>query len=109
MTNKDKEKMFLDLNGVLVKFWIEQGRPDKEVKVELLERMLHWYKEMGYIVQDNLENSTETIGDDLEEAAKQYALLFADGSKWMDDGKYRGFIAGANWQKEQLKDKDNER
>ena len=46
---------------------------------------------------------------DLEEAAKEYALLFADGSKWMDDGKYRGFIAGANWQKEQLKDKDNER
>ena len=45
---------------------------------------------------------------DLEEAAKEYALLFADGSKWMDDGKYKGFIAGANWQKEQLKDKDNE-
>ena len=104
--------MFLDLNGVLVKFWIEQGRPDKEVKIELLERMLHWYKKMGYIVQDNQEGSTEAVGEDLEEAAEE---------SWVDyeyrehpKGLYYtcyidGFKAGAKWQLNKLKDKDNEK
>ena len=53
LIDADKEKMFLDLNSVLVKFWIDKGRPDKEIKIELLERMLHWYKNMGNIIQDN--------------------------------------------------------
>ena len=52
MTNEEKDKLFLDLNSVLVKFWISKGRPSKELKIELLERMLHWYKTMGTIVQD---------------------------------------------------------
>lgn len=56
MNKEDKEKMFLELNSVLVKFWIEKGRPDKELKIELLERMLNWYKKMGYVVLDNLDN-----------------------------------------------------
>lgn len=55
LTDADKEKMFLDLNSVLVKFWIANGRPDKEVKIELLERMLHWYRNMGYVTFDNNE------------------------------------------------------
>lgn len=52
----DKEKMFLDLNSVLVKFWIEQGRPDKDVKIELMERMLHWYRTGGIVIPDNGQN-----------------------------------------------------
>ena len=51
--------MFLDLNGVLVKFWKEQGRPDKEIKIELLERMLNWYKKMGYVTLDKQEQPSE--------------------------------------------------
>jgi len=50
MDNKDK--MFLELNSVLVKFWKEQGRPDKSIRIELLERMVHWYKTMGTVVLD---------------------------------------------------------
>jgi len=52
LTQSEKEKMFLDLNSTLVKFWIQKGRPSKEVKIELLERMLNWYKKMGYITMD---------------------------------------------------------
>ena len=52
MTQEDKEDLFLELNSVLVKFWIANGRPDKEVKIELLERMLNWYKHMGSITMD---------------------------------------------------------
>lgn len=54
------EKMFLDLNSVLVKFWKDQGRPDKEVKIALLERMLNWYKKMGYITLDTLSEEPDT-------------------------------------------------
>ena len=52
LTQSEKEKMFLELNSTLVKFWIQKGRPSKEVKIELLERMLNWYKKMGYITMD---------------------------------------------------------
>lgn len=52
MTREEIEKMFLELNSVLVKFWKEQGRPDREIKIELLERMLHWYRNMGYATLD---------------------------------------------------------
>ena len=53
MTPNEKEKMFLSLNGVLVKFWIEQGRPAQEIKIEMLERMLHWYKNSGTVTLDS--------------------------------------------------------
>ena len=53
MTPNEKEKMFLNLNGALVKFWIEQGRPAQEIKIEMLERMLHWYKNSGTITLDS--------------------------------------------------------
>lgn len=33
----------------------------------------------------------------LEEAANEYAILDEEG-KWKDGGKYKGFIAGAEWQ-----------
>lgn len=52
ITNEEKEKMFLELNSVLVRFWASNGRPPKELKIELLERMLHWYKTMGTITLD---------------------------------------------------------
>lgn len=41
--------------------------------------------------------------EDLEEAANKYAILDEEG-KWKDGGKYKGFIAGAEWQR--LKDKE---
>ena len=37
----------------------------------------------------------------LEEAAEEYAQLDEDGV-WKDGGKYKGFIAGAEWQKSQI-------
>ena len=40
------------------------------------------------------------VDKDLEEAAEEYALLFEDSTKWKDGGKYKGFIAGAEWQAE---------
>lgn len=61
------EKIFLDLNSVLVKFWKDQGRPDKEVKIALLERMLNWYKKMGYITLDTL---SEEPGVDVTDFCK---------------------------------------
>lgn len=107
MTQQEKDKMFLDLNSVLVKFWKEQGRPDKEVKIELLERMLNWHKKMGTITLD--KQSKEPVSKDLEEAAvngadellampKDYVLA-AKADYW--NGAYDGFIVGAGWQKEQ--------
>lgn len=52
MTIAEREKLFLELNTVLVKFWKENGRPDNGIRIQLLERMLHWYKNMGNITQD---------------------------------------------------------
>lgn len=51
-TTPEEERMLLDLNSTLVKFWIGKGRPKKEVKARLLRRMLNWYKKSGTIVQD---------------------------------------------------------
>ena len=48
----EKEKLFLDLNGVLVRFWKERGRPPKEVKADLLEKMLEWYRKKADAVPD---------------------------------------------------------
>ena len=45
--------------------------------------------------------SMEQIRKDLEEAANEYAILDEEG-KWKDGGKYKGFIAGSKWQKEQM-------
>lgn len=45
--------MFLDLNSVLVKFWKEQGNPSKEVRIQLLKRMIHWYEHEGTITLDS--------------------------------------------------------
>lgn len=52
MSEKEVGKLFSELNSHLVKFWIEHGRPDKEVKIKLLERMLNWYKKMGFVSFD---------------------------------------------------------
>ena len=97
MTQQEKEKMFLDLNSVLVKFWIEQGRPDKEIKIELLERMLNWYKKMGYVIPDG--QSKEPINEDLEEAAKEYATTHLRNNEFPTADS--AFIAGAEWQEKQ--------
>lgn len=53
MSIEEEEKMFLELNSTLVKFWIKNGRPSKDIKIRLLERMLHWYKNSGIVVQDD--------------------------------------------------------
>ena len=51
----EKERLFQALNSVLVKFWKDNGNPDKKIRIELLERMLHWYKNMGTVTLDNKE------------------------------------------------------
>lgn len=53
MLLKEKDKLFSELNTVLVKFWQEHNKPDLETRIELLERMTHWYKNMGTITLDN--------------------------------------------------------
>lgn len=52
LTWNEKEDLFWELSTDLVEFWIRHGRPDKRVKVELLERMLEWYRKMGYATMD---------------------------------------------------------
>lgn len=108
MTQQEKEIMFLDLNSVLVKFWIEQGRPDKEVRIELLERMLNWQKKMGTITLDG--QSKEPVSEDLEEAARLYAIPhfmkdidvnYIEEYPY-DSGLEAAFKAGAEWQKKQM-------
>lgn len=98
MTQQEKERMFLDLNSVLVKFWIEQGRPDKEIKIELLERMLNWYKKMGYVILDG--QSKEPVSEDLEKAADDFAEFYDQGT--CDGIAQDCFIAGVRWQKSQM-------
>lgn len=85
MTQQEKEKMFLDLNSVLVKFWIEQGRPDKEIKIELLERMLNWQKKAGIVIPD--EQSKEPVSDDLEKEIKTWIpahIVGGDKAPWKE-------------------------
>ena len=53
MLLKEKDKLFSELNTVLVKFWQDHNKPDLETRIELLERMTHWYKNMGTITLDN--------------------------------------------------------
>ena len=52
MTEQEKGHLFLELNSTLVKFWKEHGRPDKEIKAELMKRFAHWYENEGIITQD---------------------------------------------------------
>ena len=106
MTQKEFEKMFLDLNSVLVKFWIEQGRPAKEIKIELLERMLSWYKKMGYVTLDKQEDK---LPEGLEEAAWKYAPDLPSynigGGYLPPQSRYdlrTAFKDGAEWQKSKI-------
>lgn len=55
LTEDEKGSMFLELNGVLVRFWREQGRPDTKVRIALMERMLNWYRNGGTITMDRKE------------------------------------------------------
>lgn len=41
MTQQKKERMFLDLNATLVKFRKDNGRPNKGLRIEMLERLLN--------------------------------------------------------------------
>lgn len=43
---------YFALNGVLVRFFKEQGVKDKEEMIVYLERILKWYKKMGYATLD---------------------------------------------------------
>lgn len=110
MTQQEKEIMFLYLNDVLVKFWIEQGRPDKEVRIELIEKMLNWYKKMANVIPDG--QSKEPVSEDLEEAAEEYKQGEVDTNvDYHDDtgeplcfmeALKPAFIAGAEWQKSKM-------
>jgi len=104
MTQNEKERMFLDLNGVLVKFWVEKGRPDKEIKIELLERMLGWYKKMGYITLDKQEE--KKLLDGMEEAAWQYAeqeIKTWDSNEPNERKEiHDDFIVGAKWDRAKM-------
>ena len=65
--------------------------------LEANELLIRQYKSLLDII-DSI--SEEKPSEDLEEAANEYAILDEEG-KWKDGGKYKGFIAGAEWQKEQ--------
>ena len=43
---------YFALNGVLVRFFKEKGVKDKEEMIMYLERILKWYKKMGYATLD---------------------------------------------------------
>lgn len=99
MPQDEKDRMFLDLNSVLVKFWIGNGRPDKEIRIELLERMLNWYKKMGYATMERLEE---------EDLKKEIARTYHDGSvadtSEMDHNDYENIAHYfAEWGAEHLK------
>ena len=113
LTTVKKETMFLCLNSALVDFWAKNGRPDKEVQIELLERMLNWYKKMGTVTLDEQESSDKSgqLKTTLEEAAHSYSEsdepLYSPGHRfhWDSDSLFgkqieTTFKAGAEWQKE---------
>lgn len=50
---------YFELNGTLVRFWKEHGVTDQDLKIAYLERMLKWYKQMGYVVLDKTEENAE--------------------------------------------------
>lgn len=58
-----KEKMLYDLNRTLVHFWIDNGHPDNATRIELLERMLHWYKNQGTITLDEKQQPVMECND----------------------------------------------
>ena len=64
--------------------------------LEANELLIRQYKSLLDII-DSI--SEEKPSEDLEEAANKYAILDEEG-KWKDGGKYKGFIAGAEWQKQ---------
>lgn len=50
--------------------------------------------------EEHLRDSTKMISEDLKEAAKEYSKRVSDGHNYRD--LTCGFIAGAEWQKEQM-------
>lgn len=54
MTQEEKDKLFNELNSALVKFWKEHNRPSNDIRLEMMERMKHWYANQGQITQDIL-------------------------------------------------------
>ena len=50
---------YFELSGVLVRFWKDHGVTDKEERIAYLERLLKWYKQMGYVVLDKTEENAE--------------------------------------------------
>ena len=69
MTKEEKEKIFLELNTILVKFWKEHNKPDMETRIEILKRMTHWYENMGTITLDTKE---KLIMQKLEQAPDKF-------------------------------------
>lgn len=64
--------------------------------LEANELLIRQYKSLLDVI-DSI--SEEKPSEDLEEAAEEYAMLDEEGM-WKDGGKYKGFIAGAEWQKQ---------
>lgn len=93
-----KEHLFLELNSVLVKFWKEQGRPDKEIRIELLERMANWYKNMGTSTQDLVK---QELPEDLNEAAGAYLDNHKPLTRYNWGDLMDAFKAGAEWMAKQ--------
>ena len=83
MDNKPKQKerfMFSELNSTLIEFWKEHGNPDRGLKIKLLERMVHWYKDMEVVAIDAKDIPTEEeITKQLEEMDKEREI--AEGEK----------------------------
>ena len=88
---------------------LQQEQPSEDLEAEIKR---YRKEEMPVVLESDLNDiarhfyelgkkSKEPVNEDLEEAAEEYARLDDEGV-WKDGGKYKGFIAGAEWQKEQM-------
>ena len=98
---KYEEELNEEIQGFIDEYGYERGE-DKILIAIVARHFVEWakHKESLQVPETCKENQDSFTS--LEEAAEEYALLFDDGTRWKDGGKYKGFIAGAEWQKEQM-------
>jgi len=71
----------------------------REGKKELCSDLLDYMYDALHIKEPTTDSLQEETPTDLEEAADKYA---SDSTGFIDMTAYRAFIAGAEWQKEQM-------
>ena len=79
------------------------NRIERVIEIENYEIVARHFAKWG---AEHVADNSKTLCEDLEEAAEEFARM--RGEFEIVSARYFAFIAGANWQKEQLKDKDNE-